>query len=110
MLAGSAKFLRNEGVELPVEEALPPEFSASVSVCVAEDGRYRGRILVGDTARPGAVDVMKALRKKGVRRLVLLSGDTQERAVEMGRSIGMDEALGGLLPQDKFAALQEIKQ
>ncbi|MDR1931975.1 MAG: heavy metal translocating P-type ATPase [Spirochaetales bacterium] len=111
VLAGSAKFLQNEGVEVTGEEVCPPrEFPASLSVCVAESGRYRGRVLIGDTTRPGAAEVMQSLRRKGMRRLILLSGDTQKRAEELGRTLCMDEARGGLLPQDKFAALEEIKQ
>jgi Cd2+/Zn2+-exporting ATPase len=71
-------------------------------------GQWLGVIGVADTTRPNVAETLTRLRKAGIRRLVMLSGDNQGVANAVGREVGIDEVRAGLLPQDKVTAIKEI--
>ena len=58
---------------------------------------------LADSHRPGIPLLLKELRQQGAKRLVVLSGDSQQRVSRFGAELGFDEALGDCLPQDKLA-------
>ncbi|MDA8187817.1 MAG: heavy metal translocating P-type ATPase [Dehalococcoidales bacterium] len=68
-----------------------------------------GVIAVADRLRPGAKAAVTALRKAGIERVVLLTGDHEETAQAVARAVGADEYRAGLLPEDKVAAVKELK-
>ncbi len=70
--------------------------------------RVLGLLAFGDAARPGAAAAVAALRREGVR-TVLLSGDTPASAAAMAASLGLDEAEGGLLPGEKSARITAMR-
>ena len=75
---------------------------------VAVDGHGAGVIEYADRLRPQLPDFLATLRRLGVRRTLLLSGDDQANATAVGRAIGVDEAHGGLLPEQKVAFIQRL--
>jgi heavy metal translocating P-type ATPase len=75
---------------------------------VAVDGHGAGVIEYADRLRPELGAFLASLRRYGVRRTLLLSGDDQANATAVGRAIGMDEAHGGLLPEQKVAFVQRL--
>ena len=79
-------------------EGIEPELLA---VAVAIDGEMAGVILLQDRVRSDAGDMLATLRKAGVRRIVLASGDKVDIAEAVGRQIGADLTMGNLTPQQK---------
>jgi Cd2+/Zn2+-exporting ATPase len=61
-----------------------------------------------DTPRSAAKGVIQRLRKLGIERIVMLSGDNQTVADAVAKELGLDEARGGLMPEDKVAIIQEL--
>jgi len=105
ILVGSRAYLRGAGVSVP--EFHKPPGTAS-DVLIAEGGEYIGRIQVADVLRPSAKAAMESLKKIGIR-TVLLSGDAPAIAEAIGRELGVDEAKGGLLPEDKLREVQSLR-
>jgi heavy metal translocating P-type ATPase len=75
---------------------------------VAVDGRTIGVVQYADAVRPGAIRLVQRLRGLGVPRMVLLSGDAADNAAAVAAELGMPEARGDLLPQDKVAAVRDL--
>jgi Cd2+/Zn2+-exporting ATPase len=72
-------------------------------------GEVLGIIGVGDSLRPNAADAVKALHAAGVEKVVMLSGDNQRTASFIAEKVGIDEARGDLLPEDKVAAVKALR-
>jgi heavy metal translocating P-type ATPase len=77
-------------------------------VYVARAGQVLGSIRIADVLRPEAKNAVAAMRQMGLR-TVLLSGDTQAVTSSVGRDLGVDEALGGLLPEQKAKRVAELR-
>ncbi|WP_319379261.1 heavy metal translocating P-type ATPase [uncultured Methanocorpusculum sp.] len=75
---------------------------------VAVDGRYAGWIRVADTMKPTAVQTVAELKKRGLHRIVMLTGDAPPAAAAIALELGIDEYYASLLPQDKVSAMEEI--
>jgi Cd2+/Zn2+-exporting ATPase len=78
------------------------------SVQVAVDGRWAGYIVIGDEIRPEARPALETLRSLGVSRTVLLSGDDADVVRAVASRVGISEAHGNLLPEEKVARLEQI--
>ena len=72
-------------------------------------GEVLGVIGVGDSIRSNAADAVKALHAAGVDKVVMLSGDNQRTATFIAQQVGIDEARGDLLPEDKVAAVKALR-
>jgi heavy metal translocating P-type ATPase len=81
---------------------------AGLRAYVAVDGHGAGVVEYADRLRPGIVEFLTSLRRLGVRRTLLLSGDDPPNAAAVARSVGIDEAHGGLLPSQKVAFVQRL--
>lgn len=75
---------------------------------VAIDGEYAGHVVIADVVKPRARDAIAELRRAGVRRTVMLTGDDRGTADLVARELGLDEAWGGLLPADKVARVEAL--
>lgn len=71
---------------------------------------FLGVIGIVDTPRPVAKQVIVDLRRIGLRPLVMLSGDHQQAAQSIARELGLDDARGDLLPEDKVAEVSKLSQ
>ncbi|MCZ8548142.1 heavy metal translocating P-type ATPase [Mesorhizobium qingshengii] len=69
---------------------------------------YLGVLGLMDTPRAGAREVISRLRTLGIRRIVMLSGDNQSVADNVARDLGVDEARGGLMPEDKAGIVKAL--
>ena len=92
----SARCTVPEGCEAP----------SGMHVAVAIDGRLAGIILLEDRIRADASSVLGALRRQGVERIVLASGDRQEVAIAVGERLEIDVVLAELTPSDKVEAVR----
>ncbi|MBN9319419.1 MAG: heavy metal translocating P-type ATPase [Caulobacterales bacterium] len=79
-------------------------------VVVRHGDRYLGTLGLMDTARPAAKAVIERLRKLGITRMIMLSGDNQSVANAIAKELGLDEARGGLMPEDKVAVIKQLKE
>ena len=77
---------------------------------VAEDGKLLGYIVVRDEIKKDAPEAIEAMRKAGVRSIVMLSGDRVERVQKTAEELGLDKAIGGLLPDGKLEAFESLMQ
>jgi Cd2+/Zn2+-exporting ATPase len=84
--------------------------SGRTAVLVAREGRPLGIIALADRTRESARDAIEMLRRQGVRRVVMLTGDNQASAQALAREIGVDETRAELLPHDKVAVVHELKK
>lgn len=79
-------------------------------VLTAVDGELKVLMGVRDQIRPGAREVLQKLRKLGVKNLVMLSGDNQGTVDLVSRELGLNEAHGNMLPEDKTEYIKELKE
>lgn len=75
---------------------------------VAVNGEYAGHILVSDVIKPEAKDAIKNLKKAGVRKTVMLTGDSKSVAEKVGQALGLTEVHAELLPQDKVSQVERL--
>lgn len=92
-----------------LREARRLENGGRTVVVVRHGDRYLGVLGLMDTARPAAKAVIKRLRRLGVTRMVMLSGDNQSVANAIAEELGLDEARGGLMPEDKVVVIKQLK-
>ena len=96
--------MTENGVKLPPEPA-----SAATVVYVAADGIYQGAVLLRDAPKKDSKAAIDALRSLGIRRTAMLSGDSKQVVEEIAREIGLDQADGELLPQEKLELLEKLR-
>ncbi|MBQ3517747.1 MAG: cadmium-translocating P-type ATPase [Clostridia bacterium] len=103
VLAGSAKLLNENNIPVPVSS------EKQTAVFVAADGNYIGCILLADQPKANAKTAIENLRKAGVGRICMLTGDRRETAQKIAAELGIDEVYSELLPADKVEIAQKIK-
>ena len=79
-------------------------------VYVAVDGSFGGSILVSDTLKPTAKAAIRELTAAGIRRTVMLTGDSDTAAAQVARELGITEYIARLLPGDKVAQVERLLQ
>ena len=87
-----------------------PEDLAERVNSLSADGRTTGVIGLMDTPREAAKTVIARLRDIGVTRMMMISGDNQNVADAVARDVGLDEAFGDLMPDDKVTKIKSLKQ
>ena len=99
---GNRRLMEKCGVTLPeVDEA-------GTVLFVAVEGAYLGAIVIGDSPREGVPEMLSELHRKGVRRMVMLTGDNKASAEQCAEACGLTEFHAQLLPQDKVAHVEEL--
>jgi len=107
ILAGSLALLVEHGLTRGLP--MPSNGAGGASeVYVARAGQVLGSIRIADVLRPEAKNAVAAMREMGLK-TVLLSGDTQAATSSVGRDLGVDEAVGGLLPEQKAKWVTELR-
>ena len=116
-IAGKGVIAIVDGVEIAVgSDSFIKEIDAEAevknlphgAVSVAVSGRFSGYIVMADKLRGESESAMKSLRKAGVRKLVMLSGDKREIAESVGATLGLDNVYSELLPENKYEKLEKI--
>jgi Cd2+/Zn2+-exporting ATPase len=113
-LVGSARLMQRFGQQVPAElaaemERLTDEGRGTV-LLVNRDGRWLGLVSVMDHERPDAAERVAELRRSGIEKIVMLTGDNRRVAEALGRRLGIDEVHAELLPEDKLSKVQELQQ
>jgi heavy metal translocating P-type ATPase len=107
ILVGSLALLVDHGMTRGLPASGNGADGAS-EVYVARAGQVLGSIRIADVLRPEAKNAIAAMRQMGLK-TVLLSGDTQAATSSVGRGLGVDEAVGGLLPEQKAKWVTELR-
>ncbi|HIU69584.1 MAG TPA: cadmium-translocating P-type ATPase [Candidatus Scubalenecus merdavium] len=102
--AGNDKLMKRLGVA-PV-----PCHKTGTIVHMAIDGRYAGHIVIADVIKPNAKAALKALKKCGVHKTVMLTGDAKAVADQVAGELGVDQVYSELLPGDKVEKVEELLQ
>ncbi|WP_291129754.1 heavy metal translocating P-type ATPase [Flavobacterium sp. UBA7682] len=104
VLAGNTKLMKKFKIEYP------PEIDSIVYtiVVVAVDKKYKGHITIADKIKEDAAQAIKELHALNIK-TVMLSGDKQAVVDEVAKKLGIDNAYGDLLPEDKVKKVQDLK-
>ena len=86
------------------------ELEGRTTMIIRRGDRYLGVLGLMDTAREAAAETLTRLRELGIRRMVMISGDNQRVAEAIARAVGLDEARGDLMPDDKVDTIQQLSQ
>ena len=102
VLVGNATMMQAHGV------SFSPRDEAGTLLYVAENGEYRGAILLADEAKQGAKEALAALKKQGVKKTVMLTGDRRAIGEAVAGALGVDIARCELLPADKVSEIENL--
>ena len=103
---GNRKMLDDMGIKIDTCKRCIDQVATEVHVVI--DGEYAGHILVADLVKKDTVEAIQMLKKAGIDRLVMLTGDKENVAKQVADSIGMDEYHAELLPVDKVKIVEKL--
>ncbi|SDE01895.1 Cd2+/Zn2+-exporting ATPase [Paenibacillus sp. UNCCL117] len=104
VLAGNGRLMEREGISFA-----PPE-QAGTLVHVAVAGRYAGYLVISDEVKDDADEAIRLLKQLGIKKTVMLTGDTGAVAESVRQRLGIDEAHAELLPQHKVEQLERLER
>lgn len=100
--AGNGKLMNELGI------ACEESAGAGTVVHVAVSGEYAGHILISDVVKEQSAEAIKALKAAGVKKTVMLTGDSSRVAEQVAKQLGLDEVKSELLPADKVDAVEKL--
>jgi Cd2+/Zn2+-exporting ATPase len=104
VLAGNGKLLDSEGVVYAKPDAI------GTAVYIAVDGSFAGYIVIADEVKPDSAAAVKRLKEVGVKRIVMLTGDSRSVGERIGQTLGLDAVYSELLPHQKVEWLEELEK
>ena len=102
ILAGNLRLMAKFGVECDEADTI------GTAVYVAVDGGWIGTILISDEIKEGAEAALKELKRSGLKKTVMLTGDNEGAALKVAERVGIDQVFAQLLPGDKVSRVQEL--
>lgn len=102
ILAGNDKLMKVQSISYQAVEEV------GTVIYLAKDGSYLGYLLIEDEKKPDAVQAVSQLKKSGVKRLVMLTGDQRKVAEKVAGELGITEYFAELLPGDKVDRVEEL--
>lgn len=100
--AGNSKLMKKLGVEYK------DCHKVGTIIHIAVDGKYEGHIVISDVLKPHAEEVVSRLKKAGVKKTVMLTGDARAVAEQAAKALGIDEVYSELLPGDKVEKVEAL--
>ena len=100
--AGNSKLMNKLGVEYH------DCHSTGTIIHMAVDGQYAGHIVISDVVKPHSKEAIEQLKRAGVQKTVMLTGDAKRVADSVAAELGVDEVRSELLPGDKVAEVEEL--
>lgn len=100
--AGNAKLMKKLGI------SYQDCHQVGTVVHLAIDGKYAGHILISDILKPHAKEAIRELKKAGVTKTVMLTGDAKNVAEQVASELGIEEVYSELLPADKVTKVEEL--
>ena len=102
VLVGNQKLLARYGVEQPENHEI------GTLIYLAIDSQLMGYLVIADTIKPDATFAIETLKKVGVKKTVMLTGDAQKIAEQVAKEVGVDTVYSELLPEDKVEKLEAL--
>ena len=102
--AGNEAMMKSVGA---VVEKCPHDHTGTV-IHVARNGEYLGHIEISDVVKPTSAEAIASLRKAGIKKTVMLTGDSEAAARKAAGELDIDEVYSGLLPEDKVSKIEEL--
>ncbi len=112
-LIGNRKLMLENGVRIEQEQEeyiRQEEEQGKTAVIVSDVERVLGVISIADTVRTDAKQLIADLKRLGIRKIVMLTGDNRRTAAAIAQQLGIDEHYAELLPEDKVRVLREVAQ
>ncbi|MBQ3053681.1 MAG: cadmium-translocating P-type ATPase [Clostridia bacterium] len=103
IIAGNKALLQEENITYKEAE------NEGTCVYVALDGKFLGYIVFSDLVKEGSIGISEKLKKIGINKTVMLSGDKKEACINVGKEAGIDKIFSSLTPQDKVKYVEEEK-
>lgn len=103
ILLGNQRLMEREHI------AYEPAKGIGTVIYGAKDGKFLGHILVADTLKEGIAEDLAALRRQGIREMIMLTGDRKAAADAVAAELHLDAAYSELLPEDKAAWMEKLK-
>ena len=100
--AGNAKLMKRLGISY--QEC----HHVGTVIHMAVDGKYEGHILISDNLKPHAKEAIAELKKAGIKKTVMLTGDSKRVADQVAKELGIGEVYSELLPADKVSKVEEL--
>lgn len=105
VMAGNARMLADAGIAIP---SVAGTSAKGTIIYCAVDGRYAGCAILADTAKPDAAEAIEKFHNMGIDNIVMLSGDRKEIVEDFASRLGINEAHGELLPQNKAGYVEKL--
>ncbi len=102
VLAGNAKLMEQAGIPCTKSDAV------GTVVHVAVDGVYEGYLVISDEIKPDSAQAIVDLKRSGIRKTVMLTGDNRDTAELVAKQLQLDEVYAELLPVDKVERMEEL--
>ncbi len=99
---GNIRLMNEINVKYPTTD------SVFTAVHIAVDGEYKGYIIIGDKVKESTRDAIKELKKSGIDKCVMLTGDNDAAAAAVAKETGIDEFYSNLLPEDKVEKIEML--
>jgi len=111
VLVGNRALMADKRISLNGSEEIATELSAAgkTAMFVAIDGEFSGIVAVADRVRPEAPEVVKSLKKMGLR-VVMMTGDNRRTATAVARQVGISDVRAEILPGDKALEIKNLQQ
>ena len=106
VLVGNEALMTSNNISVPKET----ESIVESIVIVTIDGQFAGYVTIADELKEDAHKAIEQIRKAGISRIIMLSGDKDSITKEVGREMGVDTAMGGLLPEDKLNEVERLQK
>ena len=107
ILAGNKKLMEQYGIDTTPTQAFIDKKTGTL-VYVSVDGVYAGCIIISDIIKPTSAKAVKDLKKAGVKKVVMLTGDSKKVADAVGKQIGVDVVKSELFPADKVFEVEKL--
>lgn len=107
ILAGNKKLMEQYGIDTTPTQSFIDKKTGTL-VYVSVDGVYAGCIIISDIIKPTSAKAVKDLKKAGVKKIVMLTGDSKKVADAVGKQIGVDVVKSELLPADKVFEVEKL--
>ena len=102
VFVGNTRFMEQKGIKVVHVRQM------GTVVHVAVDGEYYGYLLIADEIKPHMKETIESLKQQNINKMVILSGDNNTVVQKIAKKVGITEAYGSLLPEDKVTYVKEF--
>lgn len=112
-LMGNVEFLAQDSIAIPsdINEMIQEEQSQGhILLFMSVDNALSGVFVISDVVKSEAANVVSRIKTLGIKKIVMLTGDSQNAAESIGKEVNIDHVFAKLLPQDKVSAIEDLKK